>query len=549
MDIPGLPNIDSVLVTLDHPARTDLDGMDYTRCAALHNWLVTYAWLASGLQLNALLENHTNFFAHYGAAAEAIRSRLHPSIVSFLEVVMIPPVPDGHDGRPEFFWWAWQLNVPDYFFDDVTADIHDEPADTFIVLYGGGMGGAAGDGTFYHHRHHRVAVFGHMWDHDYAMPVERHPELWNPLETVLSTWIGMIQIGKIFAGPKEARALYDSEKFGPWEWRPYSEAQVASCLKAWDRLCQAIEEKLPPTASPSATLLPPDTEPVLVPEDALAAAHVRNPSFAYSFLSRARRPLSFRRLAPGLLLPPTEPAAFAYTQPFTPLLANTTTNPDGTISMPDPSGIILPEAGYKIHPIPPVLLFPAAPDRSESCWRPGPGTAPHVDVSTTSAESNPFFHWYYDDHLGPGVRPPSVLRAGLYLEGVDRLAYDIAEEGFRLLLPKCRLLEVFGQDWHVLGAMPQQRVLGIEDGNGPRKSDGSLADIRKGELFQHGYKPFGGEYHRAQRLERVLELWAGLVERGVWKVGREGVEGGLEVFVHGTGEGWDWREYIIPPSW
>ena len=66
-------------------------------------------------------------------------------------------------------------------------------------------------------------------------------------------------------------------------------------------------------------------------------------------------------------------------------------------------------------------------------------------------------------------------------------------------------------------------------------------------LFQHGYKPFGGDYYRPQRLERVLELWEGLVKKGVWGVGRDGVKGSVERFREA--EGWRWREYVVPVGW
>ena len=66
------------------------------------------------------------------------------------------------------------------------------------------------------------------------------------------------------------------------------------------------------------------------------------------------------------------------------------------------------------------------------------------------------------------------------------------------------------------------------------------------ELFQHGFKPFGGSPHRLQRLERLLDHWADLVERGVWTVGLHGVMGSIDVFKDATV---DWASYTIPPSW
>ena len=67
------------------------------------------------------------------------------------------------------------------------------------------------------------------------------------------------------------------------------------------------------------------------------------------------------------------------------------------------------------------------------------------------------------------------------------------------------------------------------------------------QLFQHSvFHPFSGE-HRAQRSERLFDRWTELIESGVWTVGENGVEGGIDMFLdadHGA-----WEDYWIPPSW
>ncbi|KFH43486.1 hypothetical protein ACRE_057360 [Hapsidospora chrysogenum ATCC 11550] len=83
-------------------------------------------------------------------------------------------------------------------------------------------------------------------------PFEERPELWHPLETVLSDWMNLISIGKVIASPTDTPSLFGSQKVGPWEWVTYSEAQVAACVAAWDRLCDAIKARY-------VLLLPPDS--------------------------------------------------------------------------------------------------------------------------------------------------------------------------------------------------------------------------------------------------------------------------------------------------
>jgi hypothetical protein len=497
MDTSQLPDVSDVLVTAGNPARTNLSGMDHARCAALHNYLVHYAWVAEGRDPARLhrIANNSTYFNAYGQAAETIRPRLHLTLAKFLQCALVPP-PVNRYNPSTFFFWASQVPEPQDIFDpnsDFIIDVYDQPAESVLLLYHYNCGhtGAAGAGLFYHQRHHRAAFFMTMDDYDFALPVEEHPELWHPLETVLSNWIDLISIGKVIASPTDTPSLFGSQKVGPWEWVTYSEAQVAACVAAWDRLCDAIEARY-------VLLLPPDSattvkwEPLLT-SDALMAASVREPSFAWSFLTRARRP-QFRYIAPGLLLPPAEGSEFAAVQPFT--------------RLPRPAEVI-----------PPVCLFTTV--RGEC----------QVDLTTSS---NPFcqeFQAYSND--SPAI--PTRIPVGVYANAVHRVDHDNAEEAFYLFLP-------FG----LKGGLEFGDVK--EANEGARTSDGSF--VNRGStfgLFQHGFKPFGGDTHRPQRLERLFDTWRKLVEDGIWAVGLEGVEGTIDTFREA--ETTLWKHYVIPPSW
>ncbi|KAI1105615.1 hypothetical protein F4804DRAFT_125090 [Jackrogersella minutella] len=485
MDASQLPNVNHLLVTADNPARADLLGMDFARCAALHNYLVHYAWVSEG-RAPADLHGNNTFFTTHGAAAEALRPRLHPSLVAFLDTAILPPA-DGPEPAP-FFFWANGLSEPDHLFANEAADLFDEPADSLVCLYfpNIGQGGEFGGGLFYHQGHHRAAVFMHMDDYDYALSIEAHSLLWYPLETVLSNWIELVHLGKITASPRDTPALFGSEKIGPWEWRPYSEAQVAACVCAWDRLCDVIEARVLPLLPTSAPTNVAEPEPLLAPS-ALDAASVPNPSFACAFLSGARRP-RFCCIAPGLLLPPTDAMEFATLQSFTRLPRD----PQAT---------------------PPVCLFPAAEGGLEA------------DLARSS---NPFCNNFRA--TSPSSPVPSRVPAGVYSESVERDAFDNAEEGFRLLLP-------YGLEGDVGDAS-----------RGAQKSDGSFVGTGTvDELFQHGYKPFGGDYYRPQRLERLLDHWRKLVDKGIWSVGPRGVEGTMDTFRQADTA--HRRDYTISPTW
>jgi hypothetical protein len=222
------------------------------------------------------------------------------------------------------------------------------------------------------------------------------------------------------------------------------------------------------------------------------AAQIPDPSFARAFLSLARRPRHIRHIAPGLSLPPADASAFAASQPFT-HLPRRVPQWDGTAR----EGIV-----------PPVYMFFSA------------AGAPQVDVSDWRSS----FRYYWDDGhrtVTDGIVFPSRVPPGVYSECVVRSEPEAAEEAFRMPLP-----------FSLRGAR-------FSDG-------GEMGDRTVDELFQHGFKPFGGDPNRPQRLERLLDHWARLVERGVWAVGPHGVQGSIDVFKDSTV---DWATYAIPSSW
>lgn len=500
MSLSQLPSIDDQLVTPSNPARADVDGMDHARCAALHNYLVDYSravdpGAAGGGGAGTVLST-------YGAEAEAVSARLHPSLASFLAAARAPAAPFFYfvDGVPGPGGGGG--GEPDGLFDDFEADLQDEPADTFVRLYAGHLDacdGQGGGGLLYHQGRHRACFFVHPQDTVWAMPVDAHPPLWQPLETILSHWIALVRLGKVVASPADEPPRHGGVKAGVWEWQPYSEAQVAGCVAAWDRLCDAIETRRQRRRDAAH-----DTEgggdgddescpsEALLTLAAMDAAQIPDPSFARAFLGRARRPRHIRQIAPGIGLPPAGAAAFAAAQPFTHL----------------PRRVRQWNGRFKTGIVPPVYMF-----FSDA------GAPP---VAIPGGRSS--FRGYWTDghgHVPDGIAYPSHIPPGVYSECVLRSEPEPNEEAFRLPLPF--------------------------DLPGARLSCGARVRNRTAdELFQHGFKPGGGSPHRPQRLECLLDHWAGLVERGVWSVGPHGVMGSIDVFKDAMV---DWASYTIPLSW
>ncbi|KAI1653251.1 hypothetical protein F4813DRAFT_274596 [Daldinia decipiens] len=466
-------SLKDLLVTHTRPARTD-NTLDFARCAALHNKLVEHAWVAEGREISDL-ERHS-FFHHYGDQANEIRTRLDPALVTFLESIIVA------EELPPFFFWVEGISPPASMFanhDTLRYDAMSEPG-RFLVLYNtnpGLVGHAMG--LIYDQQLHCATMALGIEDINFTQPVERHRQLWHPLETILSNWWHMVQIGKITASRDSA----PNEKHGPWIWHSYGPMQVVSAIASFERLAKAIEYRISPDK-----LLPISDEPLLSHTD-LDEASVPNPCFIRSFLSSVRRP-RFDRIAPGLAIP-LNPTVFVANQRYT------------TINISSEHGTI----------IPPVLIFASVEKRIVSLT----STNPYVSF-------NPFCRAFSKDVPSDGQ---SIL-SGLYSESVEHFSEDNAEEGFRLLLP-----------------FPL-RVLGEE--HGARKSDMNLVEQNSvADLFQHGFKPFGGEWWRAQRLEMLFDAWTHLVESGIWKVGDSGIEGNIDTFKEA--DRGRWADYRIDPSW
>lgn len=493
MSASSLLSIDAYLVTPNNPPRTSVDGMDYKRCAALHNYLVDYCLAADCRPdlAQAAESSRDIYLSTHGETAEAVRPRLHPSVAAFLAAARICAAP--------LFYFVAGMPNPDGdingLFANEVADLWGEADDAVVRLYFSHMDacdGASGGGMLYHQRLHRACFFVHPDDTECAFPVDEHRQSWHPLETILSNWVALIRLGKVVASPADEPALYGGVKIGNWEWRPYGDGQIAGCVAAWDRLCGAIEVRR--RQDRGATIDDRDDrpgEPLLTPA-AMDAAKIPDPSFARAFLGIAHRPRHIRRIAPGLSLPPADTAAFAAAQPFT-HLPRYVPQWDGT------------EQG---EVVPPVYMFFSDPG------------APQIDVSGWRSSFR--CHWDDGHRAAPeGIAFPSRAPPGVYSECVVRSEPEATEEAFRLLLP-----------FNLYGAR--------------RSSGAELKNKMADELFQHGFKPFGGNPNRPQRLERLLDHWANLVQRGVWSVGPHGVQGSIDVFKDATV---NWVDYTIPSSW
>jgi hypothetical protein len=299
----------------------------------------------------------------------------------------------------------------------------------------------------------------------------KKPLPWQPLESVLSVYLDMIERGKAVALHKSVQevpptfqvaqadgslskiyafppaqpqrdpatgAKRTGRVYNPWVIVPYTAKDLQDTLDAWAQLVQAIEERMP---SP-----PPRVDAVhgLYEDSVLRDGGMLIDGFATRVFAGGRQP-RFKYLAPGLRLPTA----------------------DELISGPFRD---LEDTDMPIKPIP-ILL---ANSTAQTPW-----FADHVDQ----------------------------IAAGLYLDGSEREGPSPFEDGSRLVLP------------YAIG------------GNGFAETcDGAGIDHRIGdsELYQIGWNPFILQH--AVQLRSMLSRFHDYVVTGVWSVGEHGVTNPIERF-------------------
>jgi hypothetical protein len=315
---------------------------------------------------------------------------------------------------------------------------------------------------------------------------------WQPLESILSVWVEMIQRGKAIALHDDVcKARYNESDWQqnvdgvwqeiqgpqrdpttgairigqapPWTIVPWAKQDLTECLQLWETAVDLIEERmsLPPQAHENGLVHPASFEALPIPE-----------GFAKQFVLQARKP-RFTFIAPGLRLPTTNTFA---NQPFMSTL-NLNEGGPGQVT-------------------PPILMF-----CSES-------NVPTDSLSPLSF-SNP--------HEGS---EPAECPSGLYLGRCDRTSGTPFEDGCELLLP-----------------------FKLENG-WAKQSD--LSDLVDGEphesLLQSGVNPFN-QRHPVQ-LKGFLKIVATNVRAGNWSVNNHGVAGGLDTWKQADTE--EWRDYWLP---
>ncbi|KAL5416404.1 hypothetical protein PMIN04_008178 [Paraphaeosphaeria minitans] len=460
--------------------------MNVSRCIKLHNEIVRLGWQGMGRSTEDF--HPKTWFEHHGQAAQSVRGKLSTSLVAFLEGAY-----EMQDPNQYFHYYASALMAPG---DDMFAFLDGICSPRWVNQY-----------EQHHGQLQQVSGLGRYIRLYFAVNHSSHPEglIFDTEENVAIMAMsihdsdGLCDAGRITWHPLESilEAWLDMIRIGkvktvgpntewrPWELLPYIKYQVDEAVEVFDKLVSAIEARMPHNDPP------PTAEPsTLFDKAALDAAHIP-PGFAHDFLTRARRPnLNFNFIAPGLSLP--TPSSIV-SQPFFNIPAT------------------IPQDHRDWFHSPPIHLFRS----SKTYTRPDP----HPNIY-------PYDIFGYPFNL-------SNYPTGLYFHACDD-GNNQHDDAVVLVLPYA----IGGNGW-------AKKADGTAFGENPHDESANSQDCHD-EVYQTGRQPFIKSH--PVRLVQVLRSWVGMVERGDWKVGAEGISDGMDEWKKADTRG-GWEKYSVAAEW
>lgn len=243
-----------------------------TRCVELHNHIADHA-LAILEANNITINVQTNWFTFHGQKAENVRSRLTPSVISFLENVKV--------------WDIGDLSLTPYLrgIPAPSSLLLDQEFgfDNCILLYQNNDV-EEGRGLVLWMEHNKAHDF--QWADEFPWD----DTVWYHLEPILSIYWSQILEGKYvvdltrFGDPKEA-PMY-------WRVEPYTEHQINRTLVMWRWYVGLVHDRMPPHQAHEYGV-------GLVDAEKLDKWNIQG--FTREILLRAAKP-PFKHIVPGLTI-------------------------------------------------------------------------------------------------------------------------------------------------------------------------------------------------------------------------------------------------------
>lgn len=481
------PTISEHRVTASNPPLTS--HFDSERCAALHNLIIERGWKDSRHAPNDLRPK--TWWDEYGHTLDSAAEKFHPSVMEFLKSAWSSWNAQG----AQFFFSIHGIPGPEYMWEECLNMENDDDDDEDEEGTGEFNCAANRYITLYARSDTGGHPLGIVFDQKkfkavmmmslWDTDIAMNGRIeWLPLELILNGWISMIDRGKIGAMPKDLIEKASDQQPVQGQW-------YVNFFAPADRedTLDAWHGLL--DAIEARMGLAPATEEerrhTLLSDKAFAELLMLS-LFRAEFLNKARVP-RFRFLAPGLRV--LSPAT---------LIERITT----------------PLPGFEGHEAP--LLLCNVPSHPTLYL---PQNIPGNDPS--------------DSEFLFGGSKDTVFAPGLYFSCTEWLADNVFGDSFRLVLP-----------YRIGSAGYARKSDGLLMGELARDKEEAVPRVRHAELYQLGYNSIFND-HDAQ-LFRLLENWKERVERGDWKVGAEGVEGGIEMFKDADTEEF-WPLYQLPSPW
>ncbi|KAL3469678.1 hypothetical protein BJX99DRAFT_251800 [Aspergillus californicus] len=279
-------------ITPSSPVRDLGPGcMDYERCAALHNELLTRAVKARGLEMPP---NPRTWWEVFSPSEDIVEILCDGLIEFYKRAYDTEVLGDGY-----LFYFLGGM-IPPKGLMEGAAHSFDTPR--FLEIYQHSwFRGLDDEGLFFDQETGQAS-----WIEDWndTMAVCTHEWGWLPLEVILDAYLQMHDEGKAEALPpsrlKDLRSTYP----GPVDpWIPihqYTEIDINRAVTAFQRLINAIDSRLENKNECTSSYIDlPWHDPVTLAQD-----FIPGNSFAHRFLQAVYQwKVRFRYIAPGIRLP------------------------------------------------------------------------------------------------------------------------------------------------------------------------------------------------------------------------------------------------------
>ncbi|KAL5340438.1 hypothetical protein BJX70DRAFT_108145 [Aspergillus crustosus] len=282
-------------ITKSSPVRDLGPGnMDYERCAALHNDLLTRAVKGRGVEM----PSSPLTWWEVTAPSEEIVDTLHPSLIEFLkracDVGVLPP-------WSVLFLYVGALKSPEGLRDRMDLYEDEDEYGRFIKLYESShFRGMDDEGILFDQRTLKASF---IEDYNDTPIITGHEWSWLPLEVILDSYLQMIDKEKVQTiSEDQAKLVRDDPSchvVDQWIIHHYTNTDLERAIAAFKRLVEVIESRIPPRNDSNLIRLPWHDPATFANQDILPPV-----SFAYKFLKAISNcDVQFKYIAPGVRFP------------------------------------------------------------------------------------------------------------------------------------------------------------------------------------------------------------------------------------------------------